>query len=74
MGIAELIAKVGDENITFQNVLHSSPNMSTSGKDGVISFRTSKENVQQLMNEVVGGKSTLVALVVFIPRDKLPRD
>lgn len=74
LGITELIAKVGDENITVQNLLHSSPNITKHKNDASVKFYTSIENGNDLMRDGVFGDGKYVFLVVRIPKSKLPKE
>lgn len=56
----------------LQNILHSSPDLNRGKSDGTIKFHTSNANVQALMDEVISGKRTVVALLLWIPEDKMP--
>jgi hypothetical protein len=73
LGISELVALVGDENIQVQNLGHNMTNASKGKDRGLITFATSPEHCQQLMQTAAGIESNLVGLVLWIPADKLPK-
>jgi hypothetical protein len=74
MKLTELIAHVGDENVSVQNLAKNMAQFKKGKRDSTISFFTSHSNGQAIAKEAAGMKSDVVALVVWIPRDKLPED
>lgn len=73
MSISDLIKHVGDDNVTVQNVMQSSPQITSGKSDGRITFYTDKQKCQDLMTQAAtSSKGQWTALVLFIPTDKLP--
>ena len=70
MKLSELIEHVGDDNIGFQNLDHDTAEAEMSGGVGRITFRTDPQHVK----ERAFGEASHVALVLWIPKDKLPED
>lgn len=69
MNIAELMAEVGSENITFQVLRSTSGASSRKGGATEISFHTDAVNVAQATGLE---DSPYLGLVVWLPADKLP--
>lgn len=73
MKLSELIARVGDDNIKLQNLMHSSPDIQKLKKDSRISFYTDHEKAGDLMQQaVLGTAGKWTALIIWLPTDKLP--
>lgn len=72
MSITELFKHVGDENIEFQNILHSSPTINQGKNGATILFHTGKDKGQAMMNGALDVESDYVGLVVWLPKNKLP--
>ena len=70
MKLSELIEHVGDDNIGFQNLDHDALEIQMHGGDGKITFATDPKHVK----ERALGEASHVALVLWIPKDKLPED
>lgn len=69
IGMTELVAEVGDDNIEFQNLANCLLEFRARKRDATLRFVTEKDKGQDL---ALGG-GEWVALVVWIPRDKLPK-
>jgi hypothetical protein len=69
MGISELIAMVGDENIRFQNLEEALIEANISGDVAKIKFGTEKDKV---MNYLHKADRKFVGLVVWLPIEKMP--
>lgn len=69
MKLSELIQSVGDDNVKFQNLFEATINVNRH-KSGLIAitFLTSEIG----LNEFLFEKPSKVALVIWLPRDKLP--
>lgn len=73
MKLSHLIQIVGDDNVSLQNILHSSPTMNVGKKEGRITFSTDRAKVGDLCTQgATGQKGQWTALVVWLPTDKLP--
>lgn len=73
MKLSELIKQAGDENVVFQNILHSSPEIRVGKKEGTISFCSEKAKTSDLCRQASTGESgQWTALVVWIPTEKIP--
>lgn len=72
LGISELIAKIGDENITVQNLGANMSAFNKGKKDCKITFVTSPQMGSQMARAAAGIPSTHIGLVLWIPKDKLP--
>lgn len=72
MKLSELILQVGDEHVTLQNIMASSPNLTIGKSCGKVTFDTDNAKVRSLINETIGNKREWVCLAVWIPADKLP--
>lgn len=74
LGISELVARVGDENIQVQNIGHNMTAANNGKKMATITFATSPEHCQQMMRLGAGIKSSIVGLVLWMPADKRTPD
>jgi hypothetical protein len=74
MSITELLKTVGDDNITLQNIMQSSPDLRVGQSCGRVSFDTDSSKVRSLMNEATGKPREWVCLAVWFPADKLPTE
>lgn len=73
LGISELVSKIGDENITVQNLASNLSEVKNGKKDSRLTFFTSPEMGRQIAKEAAGiESSTHIGLILWIPRDKLP--
>lgn len=73
LGISKLVALVGDDNITVQNLLANATDFKDGKKGATITFAAPPDHVQELMQaSVMGRKSKVVGLVLWLPTDKLP--
>lgn len=73
MTISDLISHVGNDHIVVQNILHSSPSITSGKSDGRITFYTDKQKCQDLMTQAAtDAKGQWTALVLFIPTERLP--
>lgn len=70
MGITKLISSVGDENIELQNISNNLDSARINGGNGRITFLTAPDKVTDLM---AGNESKFVGLVVWIPRNRIPK-
>lgn len=73
MKISELISTVGDENISVQNLMQSSPTITKGKKEANIKFYTSNENASILMRAALGEIPKLTPILLWIPTDKIPK-
>lgn len=73
LGISELVRIVGDENIQVQNLAHNLSDARQLKDCCKLTFTTSKEHGQKLMKQAAGIDSNLVALILWMPADKLPK-
>ncbi len=75
MTLSELIAAVGDDNVKFQNLDVDLVAADLKGGHGTITFATDPKQVQErALRAFVDKPTTDLALVVWIPKDKLPED
>lgn len=72
LGISELVSKIGDENITVQNLMQNMTDARQLKDHAKITFATSKTNGQQVMRGAAGIESDVMALVLWFPKAKLP--
>jgi hypothetical protein len=71
MKLSELLARVGDERLSFQMLSHSVTNVTDGKKGGKITFGTTSENAQELMRHFAFGyKPKVTGIVVWVPTDK----
>lgn len=76
MKLSELIAAVGDEHIKFQKLESDMMSARVKKNCGVIEFATDKSKAQQWMDAVLSGghyASDYVGIVVWIPRERMPK-
>lgn len=74
LGISELVARAGDENIQVQNLLSNTVDISNTKKGATIKFATDPAMARAFMEaSVYGGKSTHVGLVLWIPTEIIDR-
>lgn len=72
MKLSEMIAAIGDENVTIQRLDTSMAGVKVGKKDGRIEFYTSKDKAQQLANYAAGvGELAHTALIIWVPTNKL---
>lgn len=71
MSLLKLINDAGEANVFCQHLIDSSPNISQLRYDASITFRTSKDKAQSVMNQILGMPSDYEALVIFIPKKKI---
>lgn len=70
MGITELLSKIGDANVLVQNLAQSFVS-SKKVKRGVnVTFGTNQITDAELLD----GKISKIALIVWFDRDKLPKE
>lgn len=68
MKMSELIAAVGDENITFQNLIEDAHTVEKTKAGTKITFYTDAIQAEELL----GGRVTKkLGLVVWLPRDRV---
>lgn len=73
LSIVDLVTHVGAENIQVQNVMSNATDYKDGKKCATITFATDPATVQELMQaSVMGRKSKIVGLVLWMPADKLP--
>jgi len=72
MSIAELVSAIGSENISIQNLANNFTNATCGKREGKITFVTSRENAQAIMNQAAGIESDTMALILWFPKSKLP--
>jgi hypothetical protein len=69
MTLTELLLQVGDENLQFQNLLNSLVDIKTNRKGiSKVTFETNAISC----SDVVAGCPEKTALVVWIPKSKIP--
>lgn len=67
--MSELILKVGDENVIFQNLSTDLVEIKAQKKDGLITFATALDKTHDIISSnLTGKKSEYVALVLWLPR------
>lgn len=74
LGISELVARAGDENIQVQNPLHNTTSLFNGKRQATITFVTDPKMVQEFMR--VSGtdtKASHVGLVLWIPTEIIDR-
>lgn len=75
LSISQLLAAVGDENITFQTLSTDVSNITKGKNEARVTFCTSLEHGNSLMQEAAGVKdSKFVGLIVWVPRALLPEE
>lgn len=68
MKMSELILAVGDENLSFQNLLNDARSIDKT-KDGTrITFYTNAISAEELLG---GGNTKNIGLVLWLPRDRV---
>lgn len=73
LSISQLIAHVGDENITVQGLASNLAGVRNGKKDSRIEFYTSLQNGRSIAKEAAGIESSeIVGLILWIPSNKLP--
>lgn len=68
MKLSELIAIVGDENVTFQTIATDMHSANIHGKDGKITFFTDPKMVK----DILLNKPKFTGLIVWIPNELIP--
>lgn len=68
MGIIELLTKVGERNVTVQNIVASAVNF-TRTKKGVTAITI---HTMEIGPEAALGNGDKIGLIVWIPKDKIP--
>jgi len=75
MKLSELIAEVGDENVRFQYLASSFVKASNGRNGATVTFATDAQKAVELMHSAVSwAKPEYVGLVVWIPRNKIPKE
>lgn len=64
--MSELILAVGDENVTYQNLLNDAHSIDKTKHGTKITFYTDAIQAEELLN---GGKTKKIGLVLWLPRD-----
>ena len=71
MRILSLLNELGDEKIQLQNIQRDATDLKVRMTDGLVTFATAKEHVQDLIQcSLTGKKPNMVALVLWIPGDE----
>jgi len=70
--VIELIEKVGIENTRCQFLPKDMLNVNNGKRQGKITFATDLNMTQGLMDNVLFPKKGMIAVVVWIPADRLP--
>lgn len=68
MKMSELIAAVGDENLSFQNLLNDAHSIDKTKHGTKITFYTNAVYAEELLN---GGQTKNIGLVLWLPRDRV---
>lgn len=68
MTLSELIANVGDDNVQFQSLDEATESCTLTGNTGRFTFHTDPKHAL----ERATGEPSHIALVVWLPVDKLP--
>lgn len=72
IGISELIAEVGDDKITLQNVLHNLLDVKSGTENAILSLSTSPEiGIDLATAAAFGGVPKKTGLVLWIATDDL---
>lgn len=71
MTLSELIAHVGDEHVLIQNLDNDADGCEVRGGVGRFTFRTDPQHVIDRMRQ---GAPTHTALVLWLPKERLPND
>lgn len=66
MKMSELILAVGDENVTFQNVLNDAATVDKTKRGTKITFYTDAIQAEELLGN---GRTKNIGLVIWLPRD-----
>ena len=68
MKMSELIAIVGDENVSFQNLDQDAHTVDKTKHGTKIAFYTDAIQAEELLG---GGKTNKIGLVLWLPRDRV---
>lgn len=68
MKMSELILAVGDENVSFQNLLNDAQSIDKTKAGTKITFYTDAIQAEELL---LGGKTKKLGLVLWLPRDRV---
>lgn len=68
MKMSELILAVGDENVVFQNLLNDAHSIDKTKAGAKITFYTNAIHAEEML---LGGKTKMVGLVLWLPRDRV---
>ena len=68
MKMSELIAAVGDENVTFQNLDRDASSIDKTKHGTKVTFYTGAIRAEEMLG---GGKTKMKGLVVWLPRDRV---
>lgn len=70
MKLSEIILKIGDDNVTFQNLGNDLDSVSLTRRGVKVSFFTDPENINP--NDLLATKkSNKIGLIVWLPRDRV---
>lgn len=72
MSITELVQGIGAENIQVQNLANNFTGGTCGKIEGKLTFVTSREHAQAMMQQAAGMESDLMALILWFPKSKLP--
>lgn len=67
MGIVELLTRIGDENIKFQNLVNDMTDIALPNGASEVTFATDPRFISP--NHVATGSVAHVALVLWLPKD-----
>lgn len=74
LGISELVAKIGDENIQVQNIASNMTAGNNGKNQSTLTFATSPEHCSDQMKAAAGvGKPKYVGLLLWIPSEIIDR-